>query len=192
MVKGDRDRPKSWAWAMCPRNGVVSSRFFHTCIQSILGRPCVIGASPTFPRCYGPSEWGPKRCSCRLMPWALPHVMPSLLLPTVSAPPGLSFSQGSPCVWLCFSICLCDSVSGLAISLNLDGSHSVSLCLQGLSLTLDKPLCHSNVFMLRFEGHGSFRTGRREETGLSQGGETGCPRCSMDCSVPSWTQSASG
>lgn len=53
----------------------------------------------------------------------------------------LCFSGVSPCLTL--SICLCDSVSDLSISLNLDGSHSVSLCLQGLSLTLDKPLCGS-------------------------------------------------
>lgn len=53
----------------------------------------------------------------------------------------LCFSGISLCLIL--SICLCDSVSDLSISLNLDGSHSVSLCLQGLSLTLDKPLCGS-------------------------------------------------
>ena len=41
------------------------------------------------------------------------------------------------------SLTVSDSVSGLSISLTLDGSHSVSLCLQGLSLTLDKPLCGS-------------------------------------------------
>ena len=32
------------------------------------GKSSLIGASPTFSRCYGPSEWGLERCSCRLMP----------------------------------------------------------------------------------------------------------------------------
>lgn len=187
----------------------VSGRFFHTRIQSIPGGAFAssVRVSPTFARCYGPSEWGLNRCASRPMP---PNLLPPQALPApfpASAALGLAVSlvlslswclpmSDATSPWACksASLSLPDSVAlspsvTLALALACPSlsliAVSGSRCFSGWVSLFQSPASRGasvwlpKTFVLRHEGRGNSRAEWRVEAGRSPGWETGCPRRSV-------------